>query len=272
MLDALAGLGLAAGGANVIMQLSRLPVGHGVARSTVESGRVDRHPIKRLRTTTAFLVITMLGTEAERRALRVQINGAHRAVHSGPGDPVAYDAFDPELQLWVAACLVQGLFDIDERLHGRPAAGDRAAVLYEHAKRFGTDLQVRPEQWPADRAAFERWWADGVAAIELDDLTRAYLTTIADGSFLVTPLGRWGRPLAALGRPWNRFMTIGFLPEPFRTELGLPWDARRQRRHDRLFGLLFRLAAHAPRPVREFPLNLYLRDTRRRLAADRPVI
>ena len=66
--ELLSGLALAAGGANVIMQLSRLPVGHGVATSTVESGRVDVHPIKRLRTTVSYLVIAMLGTPAERRA------------------------------------------------------------------------------------------------------------------------------------------------------------------------------------------------------------
>ena len=45
--DALSGLALLMGPANVIMQLSRLPIGHGVAESIVEGGRVDRHPIKR---------------------------------------------------------------------------------------------------------------------------------------------------------------------------------------------------------------------------------
>jgi len=41
----------AAGAANVIMQLSRLPIGRGVAESRVDSGRLDKHPIKRFRTT-----------------------------------------------------------------------------------------------------------------------------------------------------------------------------------------------------------------------------
>src|SRR5690242_14832358 len=92
--DSLAGIGLAAGGANVIMQLARLPVGRGVAESRVESGRVDRHPIKRLRTTAAYLLVAMLGTDDERAALRHQIDQAHAQVHSRPGDPVAYNAFD----------------------------------------------------------------------------------------------------------------------------------------------------------------------------------
>src|SRR5436305_4746 len=79
-------LGLLSGGANVVMQLSRLPIGHGVANSTVDSGRVDKHPIKRGRTTSAFLVIAMLGSDEERLAMRAEIAKAHRHVHSEPGD------------------------------------------------------------------------------------------------------------------------------------------------------------------------------------------
>src|SRR3954447_17313379 len=99
---------LALGNANVIMQLALRPVGRGVAESPVESGRVDKHPIKRLRTTMSFLVIATLGTDEERRGLRAEINRQHRQVRSGPDSEVAYNAFDPELQLWVAACLWKG--------------------------------------------------------------------------------------------------------------------------------------------------------------------
>src|SRR5688572_10515245 len=177
------GLSLAAGGANVIMQLARLPVGRGVAESRVDSGRVDRHPIKRLRTTTAYLLIAMLGTDAERSALRRQIDRVHAAVRSRPGDPVAYNAFDPELQLWVAACLYKGLEDV-HRLFGPPA--DEAFfddVLYPHARRLGTTLQVTEEMWPEDRVAFEAYWKEGLARIEMDDVTRRYLRGIADLRF-----------------------------------------------------------------------------------------
>src|SRR4051794_24464091 len=62
-LDAVAPFAL--GNANVIMQLAHLPVGRGVAESPVESGRVDKHPVKRLRTTMSFLAIAILGSEEE---------------------------------------------------------------------------------------------------------------------------------------------------------------------------------------------------------------
>ena len=270
--EGMVGLSLAAGGANVVMQLARLPVGRGVAESRVESGRVDRHPIKRLRTTTAYLLIAMLGTDAERTELRRQIDRVHASVRSRPGDPVAYNAFDPELQLWVAACLYKGLEDV-HRVFG-PPVDERFLddVLYPHAKRLGTTLQVTDAMWPPDRTAFEAYWQDGLTRIEMDDVTRAYLRTVADLSFVVAPLGAFGRLLRPLLRPIGEHMTGGFLPPELREELGLPWDDRRQRRFDRVTGAAAAVVRRLPRPLRELPLNVYLWDSQRRLRTGRPVI
>jgi len=258
--ETICGLAYAAAGANVIMQLSRLPVGRAVALSTVDSGRVDKHPIKRLRTTSAFLAVAMLGTAEERLAMRNEINRQHRPVHSAPDDPVPYNAFDPELQLWVAACLYKGLEDIHLLIHGPPVPD----VLYHHGSRFGTTLQVPQELWPADREAFERYWSASLAKIEMDDLTRSYLQGIASATFL-GPAGR------LLG-PVNRLLTLGFLPEPFRDELGLPWDARRQRTFDRIAALGAMITRNSPPALRAFPFNLYLADTRRRIRAGTAIV
>ena len=64
MRSLMSGMALAAAAANVVMQLSRLPVGHGVVESTVESGRLDKHPIKRTRTTLSYLMIALGGFAA----------------------------------------------------------------------------------------------------------------------------------------------------------------------------------------------------------------
>jgi uncharacterized protein (DUF2236 family) len=243
-----------------------------VAESRVESGRVDLHPIKRLRTTTAFLVIASLGTREERLALRKQINRAHAQVRSRPEDEVQYNAFDPELQLWVAACLYKGVEDL---VHigtvGEPDA-ETMDVLYQHGRRFGTTLQVDPSMWPPDREAFEEYWQKGLQQVEMDEVTRPYLQGIAEVSF--SPFGpRWLRRLnAALLRRPSTFITLGFLDPAFREELGLTWTDEQQRLHDRLFGLLGRLSNSAPRPIQMFPLNIYLWDTRRRLRRGIPVI
>jgi uncharacterized protein (DUF2236 family) len=272
LLSLLGHFGLAAGNANVIMQLSRLPVGHGVAHSQVGSGRVDKHPLKRLRTTVTYLAIALLGTEHEREVLRAGVNRVHAQVRSQPADAVAYNAFDPGLQLWVASCLYWGTADVYRKLNETDANQERAEVLYQYCKRLGTTLQVTDEMWPADLEAFDEYWQTNVRAIEMDGLTRSYLRGIAQLEFLVAPLGRLGKPLRPLLRPVGRFLTLGWLPEPFRAELGLPWSTRQQRLfelHIRSYAAMTRLL---PRPLRQFPVNLYLADARRRIRQGRRIV
>src|SRR5438270_1512806 len=103
--DGLMGVALLAGPANVIMQLARPGVGYGVMESRVESGRIDLHPIKRARTTFTYLAVAMAGSDIQKAAYRRAVDGAHAQVYSTADSPVQYNAFDPDLQLWVAACL-----------------------------------------------------------------------------------------------------------------------------------------------------------------------
>jgi uncharacterized protein (DUF2236 family) len=261
-LDALGPLAL--GNANVIMQLARLPVGRGVAESTVDSGRVDKHPIKRLRTTMQFLVIATHGTEEERRRLRREIDKQHRHVRSAPDSEVAYNAFDADLQLWVAACLWRGSEDTLRWLHPDLDEAELDAC-YRWAERFGTTLQVREGMWPADRDAFEVYWQEGLAMVQMDDVTRRYLQRL-------TVLAGYPKPLqATVGRVLS-LLTLGFLPASFRDELGLPWTTADQRRFDRLVTLLARVNRSTPAFLRQLPMNAYLWDVRRRLRDGRPVV
>lgn len=261
-LDALAPLAL--GNANVIMQLARLPVGRGVAESTVESGRVDKHPVKRLRTTMQFLTIATYGSDDERRKLRHEINRQHRQVRTGPDAEVPYNAFDADLQLWVAACLWRGTEDALAWLYPQlgPAEIDRC---YRHAERFGTTLQVRDGMWPGDRVAFEDYWAQGLTQIRMDDVSRRYLQRL-------TQFRGYPRAFQATVGRGMTLLTLGFLPEPFRDELGLPWTPRDARRFDRLAGALAAVNRRTPAPLRQGPMRAYLWDVRRRLRTGRPVV
>ncbi len=98
----------------------------------------------------------------ERLALRREVNRSHRQVRSGPTDPVAYNAFDPALQLWVAACLYRGVELSYRLLYGIPDE-DTADLLYRHSGRFATTLQVPSDQWSPDREAFEDYWATSLS-------------------------------------------------------------------------------------------------------------
>ena len=230
------------------MQLARPGVGHGVCESRVDSGNLFRHPAKRGRTTMTYLAVVALGTDEERTAYRRAVNVAHRGVRSTDSSPVSYNAFDPGLQLWVAACLYRGFTDVHEAFVG-PLDGDRAEEIYRDCAVLGTTLQVKEEMWPADRAAFERYWNAALEEISIDDAVREYLLGIVDLKFLPGFLSR------TLG-PFHRFVTTGFLPARFRREMRLGWtplDQRvlvlgeRQREPDLIGPLLARLVVRQGR-------------------------
>jgi uncharacterized protein (DUF2236 family) len=247
--------------ANVMMQMSLAPVGHGVVDSPVDSGRYSLRPVKRLRTTLTYLAVAMLGTPADRRAYREAVDGAHRLVRSGPDSAVRYNAFDPRLQLWVAACLYVGFRDSIDLMRG-PQTEEFADALYRDCARLGTTLQVRPDMWPADRAAFDRYWRAMLPRLSVDEKVRAYLIDEVLGH------GPLPRPVRWLVAPVGRFYTLGSLPPYFRTLLGLDarWSPRRQRVFEASLRLLGRLSAPLPTPVRVFPFNMYLCEMRLRLA------
>ena len=260
----ISGLALAPAGANVIMQLSRLPIGHAIAESKVDSGSLRRHPLKRTRTTLAFIMIALFGTVQEKSAMRREINAQHRLVHSERDDPVAYDAFDPELQLWVAACMFQGVIDTVTFLYGPVDDVSYAALLAECAP-FATTLQVSASRWPSDRASFAAYWSGALDDVHMDDVTRAYLRGLASLEFLPAPFARM------LG-PSHRFLTVGFLPSPFREELGLRWTSKDQARFAHVTSWVAAVNRRLPTVLREFPWNVVLYDTRRRIARGRDVL
>lgn len=267
--DELMGVVLLAAPANVIMQLGLPGVGYGVKESRVESGRIDRHPVKRARTTLTYLAVATRGTDEQKAAFRKAVNGAHAQVTSTEDSPVKYNAFNKDLQLWVGACLYKGGVDIYRMFIGE--MDDETADRHYHTdgKAKATTLQVPEEMWPADRAAFEKYWQESLDKIHIDDEVRKFLYPIA-----VNRVGKFRLP-GPLQRAHEEFwllITTGFLPQRFRDEMGLPWDPQRQQRFDRLMAA-FRTANNLlPGPVRYFPFNVLLRDLDWRIRTGRPLV
>jgi uncharacterized protein (DUF2236 family) len=266
--DGLMGMALLLGPANVIMQLARPGVGYGVMESRVESGRVDLHPIKRARTTFTYLAVAMAGTDAQKAAFRRAVNRAHAEVYSTPDSPVEYNAFDPDLQLWVAACLYKGGVDFYRMFVGELDEQD-ADRHYRDGMVLGTTLQVPPEMWPPDRAAFDRYWQEQLDKVHIDDTVRDYLYPIAVGRVRAVTLPE---PLRRLPERLALLITSGFLPQRFRDEMHFPWDAAKQRHFDRLIAVLRTVNNALPRFVRRFPFNVLLWDLDRRIKAGRPLV
>ncbi len=266
--DGLMGMALLLGPANVIMQLARPGVGYGVMESRVESGRIDLHPIKRARTTFTYLAVATAGTDAQKSAFRRAVNRAHAQVYSTPDSPVEYNAFDPDLQLWVAACLYKGSVDFYRMFVGELDEQD-ADRHYREGMVLGTTLQVPPEMWPPDRPAFDCYWQEQLDKVHIDDSVREYLYPIAVGRVRAVPLPE---PLRRLPERLALLITTGFLPQRFRDEMQFSWDADKQRRFDRLTAVLRTVNNMLPWFVRRFPFNVLLWDLDRRVKAGRSLV
>jgi len=105
--------------------------------------------------------------------------------------------------------------------------------------------------------------------VHIDDAVRDYLYPIAASRIRGVALPR---PLQRLSDSFALLITTGFLPQRFRDEMRLPWDATKQRRFDRLMAVLAMLNRRLPRFVRQFPFNVLLWDVDRRIRTGRPLV
>ncbi len=257
--DAMDFWSFAGAAANVAMQLAWPGVGYGVVESKVDSGSILKHPWKRLRTTSQYLAVAVFGTEADRAAFREAVDGVHRQVMSTAESPVKYNAFDRELQMWVAACLFVGLEDTYKLLRGEMTT-EQAEQFYRSAWTLGTTLQVTEDQWPATRIEFDAYWDDACKRVVIDPPVRDYLLDLINLRMINPVLGLPFRPLL-------KFLTIGFLAPVFRDALGVKWSRGRQRRFEWLFLLVAFVNRFLPVFIRQGGSFIVLADVRRRARA-----
>ena len=262
--DAMDFWSFAAGAANVIMQLSRPGVGYGVVESKVDSGNLMKHPWKRARTTFQYLAVAIFGTDGDRAAYREAVNGAHRHVKSTPSSPVRYNAFNRDLQMWVAACLFVGLEDTYQLLRGEMTP-EQAEQFYRSAWTLGTTLQVTEDQWPATRADFDRYWDTACEHVAVDDTVRGYLLDLINLRMINPLLGLPFRPLL-------KFLTTGFLAPVFCEQLRLSWGPGRQRMFEQLFLFVAFVNRFIPGFLRQGGSHLLLADVRRRVRRHRQLV
>lgn len=233
-------------GATVAWQMARPGVGRGVAAHS----RTLEQPLERLHGTMAYVYAVTLGTDEDRQRIARHVNRAHRPV-KGDG----YSAFDPDLQLWVAATLYRGAIDVHALFAG-PLAGPAREALYREAWAFGRTLQVRDAQWPVDADAFEHWWAAQAERLSVDAEVRAYMQAVLQGGN--TP---W---YLRAGLPLQRLVTRGLLPPRLRELFDLPWNARDERHWQRFRRWAPRIYWATPRVLRHWPARYFLGRLRSR--------
>jgi uncharacterized protein (DUF2236 family) len=241
-------------GSAVMNQLALVGVGKGVA----EHSNTFERPLDRLRTTLTYIYALTLGTEAERQAIARMVNKAHVPI-KGDG----YTAFDPKLQLWVAATLTAGGEQMYEKTFGPMDEASRERA-YREGWILGTTLQVTEDMWPRTRAEFTTYWESMQAELTPDPHVQAYARQL----------------LSARDAPWylagtvalQSLLTRGNLTPQVREVLALPWRRRDAWAYN-LFWTVFRTTYPlVPKRLRTLHSRLLVKDMRKRMKANRRVI
>ncbi|MCS5719943.1 DUF2236 domain-containing protein [Herbiconiux sp. CPCC 205763] len=165
-----------------------------------------------------------------------------------PTDP-AYDAYDPQLQLWVAATLYDTALTVYQTVYG-PLDDASADHVYREYARLGTTLQMPEELWPADRATFRAYWNETVATLRVDDTIRGVADALLRAEKAPLPI-RTVMPVA-------RLVTVALLPESVRREYRFAWSSRRQRKFARLVRVGTPVYRVLPRALRRWPQRHYV--------------
>lgn len=105
------------GGARAILMQAAHPL---VIAGARETGFYERNPWKRLQRTLILTYTITFGTKAEAHAAAERINEVHARIRGvDPVTGLRYDALDPELLLYVHACLVDSALLFEELTVGR---------------------------------------------------------------------------------------------------------------------------------------------------------
>ena len=238
-------------GRALLLQLAHPHVAAGVD----EHSDFQSNPFKRLLGTLEAVYTMVYGTKDDAAGVGRRIRWIHDFV-SGP----AYQANDPQNLLWVHATLADSALASYERIVGPLSTEERETYYQEMtvvAEAFGCP---RSDQ-PATFADYQDYWDEQVRTMQVTDVGRKLAADII-------------HPKLPLGLHWPlwptlavfRLATIGTLPEPIREQFGFTWDAARQRRLDRIFGLARAYTRVTPRFLRVGPVHLNGRFVLLRLA------
>ncbi len=222
----------------------------GVGAGVAEHSATLSDPLLRLRGTMDYIYVAVLGTDAERQMIAQKVNRAHVPVRSE-----RYNALDPQLQLWVAATLYKGSIEIYELFNG-PLDEASRDLIYQQAAIYGTTLQMKPEMWPADRAAFEQYWNKSLASFQVTEPVRDYVQQLLKGG-----AAPW---YVKMLMPLQRFVTCALLEPVVREQFGLAWSERDEQRWQWLLRIIRPIYRLTPTFIRRFPSLRHLQDWRKR--------
>lgn len=243
------------GGVRALLMHAAHPL---VAAGARQTATYRRDPWARLLRTLSLQLLLPFGTREEARRAADRINKLHTIINGT--DPVTgerYDALDPELLLWVHACLEESTVLFYERTV-RPLTDHQKQQFHEENLVAAELVLLRRDQVPATYEEMQ----DYIAGVVGSD--RLVLTEVASE---VADLVRGGPVPLHLKPIWKfiSFAAVGTLPTEVRSLYGYRWTDGRQRLLDVNLRMLKRVRPYLPR---RFRLILPARVALRRVAGE----
>jgi uncharacterized protein (DUF2236 family) len=145
------------GGARALLMQAAHPL---VVAGANQTGMYERNPWKRLQRTLILTYAMTFGTKAEAYAAADKINEVHTRINGV--DPITgkrYDALDPELLLYVHACLVDSALLFEQLTVGR--LDDAGRERFHREQMLAAELCLVPRELiPPTVPALRAWLAD----------------------------------------------------------------------------------------------------------------
>jgi uncharacterized protein (DUF2236 family) len=184
------------------------------------TGALDE-PYERLARTAAVMDTIGFGSrEAADRATR-RVRAMHRRVRGVTPDGTPYAADDPELLLWILACLVDSALVVYQK-YVRSLSRDERDAYWRDYRVIGGLFGLRDAEMPATIEDFDDYMAGMLDGGELCVVPEA--RELAVQIVLRPPVPLAARPLLELANQ----ITVGLLPPGIRRQYGLRWDPARE--------------------------------------------
>ena len=199
------------GGARAVLMQAAHPL---VIAGARETGFYERNPWKRLQRTLILTYTITFGTKAQADAAAEHINDVHRRIKGiDPVTGLPYDALDPELLLYVHACLVESALLFERLTVGK--LDDRGRQRFHDEQKFAAEMVLVPRDVIPPTVAELRSY--------LRDVDASGILRVTDAAEKVAALFH-DPPREAEWRPVLRGVSrlaFGTLSEPLRAIYGI---------------------------------------------------
>src|SRR3954447_3606637 len=190
------------------------------------TGALD-DPYARLQRTVRVLGMIGFGDKAEAQKATARVRDIHTRINGELSEPAGrfpagtrYSAEDPELLLWILACMADSALVVYQRTV-RTLSRDERDAFWQDYKVVGREFGLRDEDLPDEIEDFERYMGE---MVEGDDLfVTPEARELALSIVMRPPVPLRARPMLEVAN----FVTVGLLPPLVRRMYGFSWDPAR---------------------------------------------